>query len=302
MEHIHYPAQTPGPQSVRISPRPFRYQPVLYFSLTFLVTFALWFAGAYLSFQDDGSGLYMLLLLPGLMAPFFISLVFIFTSRNAEVKKDFLNRLLNPRLIRLKLLPVMLLLMPLAVLVSIVLSLPFGGSFAQFQLSEGFSFSTGFVPVLLLLLMAATFEELGWRGYAFDSLESRYTYLTASLIFGVLWSLWHFPLIFVNNSYQYEIFHENIWFGVNFFVSIVPLGIIISWFCIKNGKSVIAAILFHFVINISQEMLDMTQMTKCIETVVLTGVAIAIVAIDRDLFFSTGHLTNKGTEDGGNKK
>lgn len=302
MERIHYPAHTPGTQSARTAPQPFRYQPLFYFSLTFLVTFALWFAGAYLSFQDNDNGRYMLLMLPGLMAPFFISLVFIFTSRNAEVKKDFLNRLLNPRLIRLKLLPVMLLLMPLAVLVSIVLSLPFGGSLAQFQLSEGFSFSTGFVPVLLLLLMAATFEELGWRGYAFDSLESRYTYLTASLIFGVLWSLWHFPLIFVNNSYQYEIFHENIWFGVNFFVGIVPLGIIISWFCIKNGKSVIAAILFHFVINISQEMLDMTQMTKCIETVVLTGVAIAIIAIDRDLFFSTDHLTNKGTESGGNKK
>ena len=187
-------------------------------------------------------------------------------------------------------LPAFLLIMPLSVLASIFLSLPFGGSVSQFQFAEGFSFSSGFVPVLLLLLLAASFEELGWRGYAFDSLQSRYTYFTASIIFSILWSLWHFPLIFVNNSYQYEIFHESIWFGVNFFVSIIPMGVIISWICIKNGKSVIAAILFHFIVNMSQEILAISQTTKCIETVVLAVVAAVIIVLDKELFFSKEHL------------
>ena len=184
--------------------------------------------------------------------------------------------------------------MPLSVLLSVVLSLPFGGSLLQFQFSEGFSFSSGFVPVLLILLLAASFEELGWRGYAFDSLQSRYTYFTASLLFSILWSLWHFPLLFVKDSYQYEIFHENVWFAVNFFISIIPMGIIISWICIKNRKSILAAILFHFIINISQEILNITQMTKCIETVVLIGVAVAIIVLDKKMFFSTEHLSVKG--------
>lgn len=264
----------------------YKYKPLFFFSMTFLATFSLWFAGAYVSFQDDKSGLYMLLMLPGLMVPFLISLVMILTSKNSDLKKDFVNRLINLRLIQPKMLPVIFLIMPLAVLASILLSLPFGGSISQFQFAEGFSFSTGLVPVLLILVLAAGFEELGWRGYAFDSLQSRYTFFTASIIFSILWSLWHFPLIFVNNSYQYEIFHENIWFGVNFFVSIIPMGVIISWICIKNRKSIIAAILFHFIINISQEMLEMTQITKCIETVVLTVVVVAIIAIDKEMFFS----------------
>lgn len=263
----------------------YRYNPKVYFIATFITTYALWFAGAYLSFQDDKSGLYMLLMLPGLMAPFLISVFMIFTSKNSDLKKDFVNRLVNLRLIQPKMLPIFVLIMPFSVLASILISLPFGGSISQFQFAEGFSFSTGFVPVLLLLLMAASFEELGWRGYAFDSLQSRYTYFTASIIFSILWSLWHFPLIFVNNSYQYEIFHENIWFGVNFFISIIPMGVIISWICIKNGKSVLAAILFHFVVNISQEMLAITQFTKCIETVVLTIVAAIIIASDKEMFF-----------------
>ena len=271
----------------------YKYKPLFFFSMTFLVTYSLWFAGAYVSFQDDKSGLYMLLMLPGLMVPFLISLVMILTSKNSDLKKDFVNRLINLRLIQPKMLPVIVLIMPLAVLASIFLSLPFGGSISQFQFAEGFSFSSGLVPVLLILVLAAGFEELGWRGYAFDSLQSRYNFFMASIIFSILWSLWHFPLIFVNNSYQYEIFHENIWFGVNFFVSIIPMGVIISWICIKNRKSIIAAILFHFIINISQEMLEMTQITKCIETVVLTVVVVAIIAIDKEMFFSKEHLTER---------
>ncbi|KGK97704.1 hypothetical protein LI82_07940 [Methanococcoides methylutens] len=270
----------------------YNYKPGIYYLSTFIITYALWFAGAYVSFQDGGDGLYMLFMLPGLMAPFLISLVMIIRSKNIDLRRDFVNRLINIRLIQPKILPVLILIMPLAVLASIFISLLFGGSISQFQLAEGFSFSTGFVPVLLLLLLAAGFEELGWRGYAFDSLQSRHTYFKASLIFSVLWSLWHFPLLFVNNSYQYEIFHESVWYGLNFFVSIVPMGMIISWICIKNRKSIIAAIAFHFMVNMSQEILDISQNTKIIETGVLIIVAAVIIAYDREMFFSREHLAD----------
>ena len=270
----------------------YQYKPLLYFTTTFIATYALWFSGAYVSFMEDNNGLHMLLMLPGLMAPFIISLLMLYWSKNADLKQDFLNRLINPKLIQAKYLPVFLLLMPLAVLASIVISIPFGGSFSQFQLAEGFSFSSGFIPVILILFLAATFEELGWRGYAFDSLQSRFNYFNASIIFSVLWSLWHFPLLFVNDSYQYEIAQENTWFAVNFFVSIIPMGMIISWVCIKNGKSVLAAVLFHFIINMSQEMLAISQTTKCIETGVLCLIAAGIVWQDKALFFSTDHLTD----------
>ena len=271
----------------------YNYKPIFYFSMTFLATYVLWFAGAYVSFQENISSLAYLFMLPGLMAPFLISVVMIGRSKNSDLKSDFVNRLFNLKLIQLKMLPVSLLIMPLSVLASILISLSFGESISQFQLAEGFSFSSGFVPVLLLLLLAATFEELGWRGYAFDSLQSRYNYLTASIIFSLLWSLWHFPLIFVKDSYQYEIFHQNIWFGVNFFVSIIPMGIIISWICSKNGKSVIAAITFHFIINMSQEILEITQTTKCIQTVVLIIVVVVIVTMEKEMFFSKKHLSSK---------
>ena len=271
------------------------YRPKQYFLHTFTVTFVLWAIGAYFSFQKD-NGFYMIIMLLGLITPFIISIWMIYHAKNPVLKKDFINRIINFKLINIKLLPLLFLIMPFTILLSIAISLLLGESTAQFQLSSEFSFSSGFVPVILLLLMAATFEELGWRGYAFDSLQERYNYFHATLVFSILWSLWHFPLIFVNNSYQYEIFNENIWYGVNFFVSIIPMGIIISWICIKNGKSIFAAILFHFMINLAQEVLAITQFTKCIETFVLIFIAIAIIIWDKELFFSTNHLKERNCE------
>lgn len=269
----------------------YRYKPRAYFTVTFIITYILLFVGAYLSFHDDGQELYTLLLLAGMMTPFLVSLFMIFTSKNSDLKKDFINRLINLRLIRPKVLLAFFLIMPLTVLVSIILSLPFGGSTSQFQFVEKYSFSSGLIPAFLTLILASVFEELGWRGYGFESLQTRYTFFTTSIVFSILWSLWHFPLIFFKDMYPYEIFHQNILYAVNFFVSIIPMGVIISWLYIKNGKSVLAVILIHICINFSQEALQMTQFAKCIETVVVTVVAVVIFMSDKEMFFSKAHLT-----------
>ncbi len=273
-----------------------KFKPGLYFAIVFLVSYTLWFSGAYTSFQEANNGEHMFFLLPGLLTPFLVSLVMMLFSGQKDYKKEYVGRLVNLGRFRLDMLPAFLFILPVAVLISIAISTLFGGSSDQFQFSEDFSFSTGFVPVLVLLLLAATFEEMGWRGYAFDSLQSRYTIFTASLLFGILWSLWHLPLVFVKDSYQYEILHQNPGYALNFFVAIVPMGILSSWIWIKNRKSIIAAVLFHFFTNFWNEAFVMTQQTKCIETGVLTFIAIAIIVYDKDLFFARAHLVGRETQ------
>lgn len=41
-------------------------------------------------------------------------------------------------------------------------------------------------------------EEVGWRGYLQNELNKRFPLLKASLIVGVIWSLWHLPLWFIS--------------------------------------------------------------------------------------------------------
>lgn len=266
----------------------FDYQGKKYFLAVFAGTFLFWGVGGFMSFSPDWADYYMMPMLLGLMMPAIVAIVFIWRQPESAMKRDFTRRLLSVRLIRPGMFLLSLALMPLSVVLSILVSLAFGGSIEQFQVSEAFSFSTGFVPVLALLFLAAVFEELGWRGYGFESLEKGRSFLATSLIFGVLWSLWHLPLLWVNHSYQYEIFQQSPWYAVNFFLGTAVLGVIVSWVCHINQRSILVAILFHFVINLSQEMLSMTQQTKSIQTFVLIGLALVIIMNQWSLFRRQG--------------
>jgi hypothetical protein len=263
-----------------------KYNAKRYFSYTFILTTLFWSIGAYYSFEKENK-FYMIFLILGLLIPFLVALFFIYKEKNSLLKKELKIKFRNYKDIDMKTLPLFLFLMPLSVIVSICISLLFGESTEQFTFSSTFSFSTGVVPVLLLLVFAATFEELGWRGYGFESLEQKFNFFYANLIFSVLWSAWHLPLSFVNNSYQYMIFQENILYGINFYLSIIPLGFIISWIWIKNKRNIPMAIIFHFIINISQEVFEITQTTKIIQTFVLIFIASYIVYKEKDLFFKT---------------
>ena len=79
--------------------------------------------------------------------------------------------------------------------------------------------------------------------------------------------------------------NENLLYAVNFFVSIIPMAFIINWVWELNSRSISAIILFHFSINLAQEALNITQATKCIETILLAMFAILIVLLNRSMFF-----------------
>lgn len=51
------------------------------------------------------------------------------------------------------------------------------------------------VWVLVIRLLAAVPEEVAWRGFALPRWQARYGALGASLIIGVVWALWHLPLL-----------------------------------------------------------------------------------------------------------
>jgi uncharacterized protein len=262
------------------------FKPIRFFVLTYLVTYISWIIGAFISYQPGGETIFVSFLIPGMMAPAIIAIWMIRASRSREMWKTFLNRLINLRLIKpISFLPI-LLIVPTAVVISAMISITFGGDPSQLQLAEGFSFSIGMVPSLLVLILAATFEELGWRSYAMDSLRVNRSYFMASLIFAALWAGWHLPLFFINGTYQNLIARENLLYAVNFFVSIIPMAFIISWVCQLNRGSILAAILFHFFINMSQEALNITQATKCIETVILFIVAAIIILLNKKMFFN----------------
>ena len=100
------------------------------------------------------------------------------------------------------------------------------------------------IPIFFVVFfLAAVGEEVGWMGYAALPLQERWSAFTTDLILGAVWAIWHIiPELSANTP---------AWVAGQFFSTIV-LRILIVWLYNNTGKSVLAAILFHDMVNVSE--------------------------------------------------
>ena len=73
---------------------------------------------------------------------------------------------------------------------------------ANLALKEAISMPAGILIVVILYLLQAGLEELGWRGYMLDRLQAIWKPLTASLVLGVAHAFWHLPLFWIVGTNQ----------------------------------------------------------------------------------------------------
>ena len=265
----------------------YKYKPVKYFSLTLIITWLTLFIAAYFSYSETLSSYQIPFELISLFTPFIVAMFMIYGSKSKELKKDFKNRLLNIKLIKSKYWAVILLIMPITLLLATTISLFFGQSTQQFLLSpELTTFGGEILIILIILILAPTFEELGWRGYGVDSLKKGRSIIKATLIYAILWNLWHIPLFFINGYYHNELIHTNIIYALNFVLSIFPAAFLMNWVYYKNNRSIIAIIIFHIMLNFFSVLLQTEQFTKCIITNILIVISIFIIYKDKDFLFT----------------
>lgn len=266
-----------------------KYKPVKFYVSAFAATWIFWILAIVFG-ENIASGLFMLL---GLIAPSVVAITMVFTSGYEPLKKDFKRKILGFYTLK----PVNLLIAIAGficiVIVSILASTLFGQSLDQFAFTDSFSFTgAGIGSALLTILLASTIEEIGWRGYGEDSIAQYHSWFTESIIFGFVWALWHLPLFYIPNTYQYELRTMGIGFMLNFFISVSPLGFITTWVYVKNKRSMLASIIFHLFVNFMQERVAMTPVTKCVETGVVIIAAAIIVLTNKDMFFERRHIGN----------
>ncbi|MBT3322385.1 MAG: CPBP family intramembrane metalloprotease [Anaerolineae bacterium] len=101
------------------------------------------------------------------------------------------------------------------------------------------------IPVVIINLTAGVLgEELGWRGYALNLLQKKYIPLISSLIVGVIWGLWHLPLIILSGYSGLEL----VYYMIAFMVAVISFSVIITFFYNKS-KNVLIAMWMHFWFN-----------------------------------------------------
>ena len=263
----------------------YHYRPVLFFFLAYLFTWTFWIPAIFVP-GNLGAGLMLI----GLIAPAVVSTVIILTSGSDRLKQDLKNKIIG--FYKVKWLNVLLAILVFAAVVvcSILLSTVFGQSLNQFSFTKDFSFTgVGIGSALITVTLASIIEEVGWKGYCEDSIGNYMNWFWESMIFGILWSLWHLPLIFIQGTYQAGLM-VNPLYVVNFFISGIPLGFIITWVYLVSDRSILACMIFHLVVNFMQEKIAMTPETKCVETIVVILAAAIIVIMNKDMFFETRHI------------
>lgn len=263
----------------------YRYRPVLFFALAYLFTWIFWIPAIFI---QGNTGTFLMML--GLIAPAVVSTLFVVFSGSDVLKKDLRQKIAG--FYRVKWTNVLLAILVFAGIVacSILLSLAFGQPLSQFSFTEDFSFTgVGIGSALLTILVASIIEEVGWKGYCEDSIGNYMNWFWESMLFGALWSFWHFPLIFIQGTYQAGLM-VNPLYVINFFVSGIPLGFIITWVYLASDRSILACMIFHLFVNFMQEKIAMTPETKCVETLVVTAATVIIVAANKDMFFETRHV------------
>lgn len=111
--------------------------------------------------------------------------------------------------------------------------------------------SAASIPSLLLINITSgpMGEEIGWRGYALVELEKKFNLLISSILTGVLWGLWHFPLWLVSGFSGINL----LFYICSFMVAIISFSVFISFFYYRK-RNILIAVWIHFLFNILMQL------------------------------------------------
>jgi hypothetical protein len=129
-----------------------------------------------------------------------------------------------------------------------------GGEVAELAVGE--APWTILTTLLLMMALGGGQEEFGWRGYALDVLQARWSALTASVVLGMIWGIWHLPLFFVAGTGQ---FYLPFWI---FVLASPAMSVLTTWIYNSTGKRLFAAVLFHGAINAAMSIFPAIQMEE----------------------------------------
>jgi uncharacterized protein len=145
--------------------------------------------------------------------------------------------------------------------------------------------------LLFLIVFAGLGEEFGWRGFAVPRVQVRHSAFVTSLGIGVLHSLWHTPLFFVEGVSQHDI-AQQIGFLPAFlgYTILVTAGAVQSTWIFNNSKgSVLLVAVYHGSLNAWNGYIDIYR-GQTAGMYAYTGL-MALVSIVIVLVFGTEHLS-----------
>ena len=193
----------------------------------------------------------------GGLGPMLGGIGFTYLTQGKEGRRDYWLRIINLKRIGGQWYLVIFLFVPVLTVLASLLDILLGGGGATLEKSAVHILQEplAIIPFALSIFFIGPFiEELGWRGYVLDRLQARWNALWSSLILGMVWGVWHLPLFFIKDTYQYNLGVGSASFWL-FMIDIISEAVLLTWIFNHTRRSTLAAILFHFMINFTGELI-----------------------------------------------
>jgi membrane protease YdiL (CAAX protease family) len=113
---------------------------------------------------------------------------------------------------------------------------------------------SAYLAPLLIFLILAFGEEVGWRGYALPRLQRRYGPLRGTLILAVMHGLWHVPVLLVPGFVSGSSF--SLPFILGWIATVVAATFLYTWIFNHTSGSLLIAILVHAGANASSSLMN----------------------------------------------
>ena len=135
----------------------------------------------------------------------------------------------------------------------------------------------------ILFGLPALLEEIGWMGYVFPKMRVKQSPLAAGVLLGVLWGLWHAPVVdYLGAAAPHGIYWLP--FFLSFVAIVAAMRVLIVWIY-SNTASLLLAWLMHFSMTASLVVLDPVQVSPAQETLwywayaAVLWIVVAVVAM-----------------------
>jgi uncharacterized protein len=117
-------------------------------------------------------------------------------------------------------------------------------------------------------------EEIGWRGVAQPLIVNRYGMFIGGAVVGVIWVLWHLPLL-MSSIILFDSIHP-----VVFGFQTVGVSMLIAWLYERSGQNLVMAILFHGWRNATEAFFPSDVFARSVAAVVIWLFVLAVVVVE----------------------
>lgn len=225
-----------------------RHPLVAYFVSAFIISWLIWGilgvapAQGWLDaqFQPD------VVLGLGAFGPMLAALIVTGASGGAPALRELVGRILRWR-VGIKWFLIALLGMPALFGIAVVFLRISGGRWPDVSQHLAYP-ALGWVGAWLLFVLLALGEEVGWRGFALPGLQKNRSALSATLILGVFWAIWHIPVFFFHPGLG-QISETGAVGPIFWVIGILTQAVLYTWLYNSARGSILMVILLHAGLN-----------------------------------------------------